>query len=57
MNRKEFYEQISLADNGAFNVESVPQSGSAYNPLNQYEFFKNINLNDNGYINIVITNP
>lgn len=54
--QKEFYEEVSLTDNGKVEMESTTQVGSATNPDNQYEFFKKIKLNDDGSISVVITN-
>jgi len=57
MNKREFFEQIELADNGGLEVEDVTQVGTATPALDQYGFYSRIALNNNGELKIVITNP
>lgn len=57
MNKKEFMENVKLADDGSLEIEVVTQVGVASTPENQYEFYKKIALNDDGHVKIIITNP
>jgi hypothetical protein len=54
--QKEFFEEVSLTDDGRVEMESVSQVGVAAPAKNQYDFFNKIKLNDNGSISVVITN-
>ena len=53
MNRKEFFENIQLDDNG--NLKVVIVTGGINEDINnQFEFYSNISLTPEGYLQIKI---
>jgi hypothetical protein len=54
-NKKEFFENVKLDENGNVMVIIVDDSGNTLtNTKSQYDFFKNVELTEEGYLKITI---